>query len=149
MRWRRWGWTRRFAAGGLALLALAGLVGVLFYALAVVPDRRSVPYRRATERLRQNASAVRLLGKPIETGWGVRGRADADSARFAVPVSGSMRAGVLYIEARKTGHSWSFTRLELAVDDASLRLSLLEKSRRQQKQNENGAPLEVPPRYQK
>lgn len=144
---KRWNWSRLLGRGLLGLLAGGTLLAAAFYLLAVRPDRQSAPYHRAMERLRANRSAARLLGAPIETGWWVRGRATADSARLAVPVSGPSREGVLHVEAQKAGSAWTFSRLELVVDDASLRLSLLEKERRREKQG-GSPPLKVPPRYQ-
>ena len=122
---RRWLWF-----GLLGLAAVVALAVAVFYLATIRPDRRSVPYRQAVERLRTNASAMRLLGEPVETGWWVRGSVQPDSARLAVPVSGSERSGVLQVEAEKAGDTWTFSRLELAVYDNSIRLSLLEEKRR-------------------
>lgn len=138
---------RRWLGRSLLGLLVVGALGVTaFYLLTVWPDRRSVPYREAMERLRQNPSAVRLLGEPVEAGWRVRGSAGADSARLVAPVHGSAREGVLHIEAEKAGSAWVFSRLELAVPDNGLRLSLLEENR-QRRNGEGTSPLEVPPRY--
>jgi hypothetical protein len=140
----RWLWR---GAGGL--LVAGALVAAAFYLFAVRPDRQSAPYRRAMERLRANRSAARLLGTPVEAGWWVRGHAGADSARLAVPVSGPTgREGVLRAEAGKAGGTWVFSALTLTVADNNVRLSLLEKERRREKQGRGDAPaLEVPPRY--
>ena len=147
-RWQRWGWMRRLAAGLAVLAALAPLAAALFYAFAVRPDRQSVPYRRAMERLRANRSVARLLGAPVETGWWVRGHAGADSARLAVPVSGSRSEGILRVEAQRAGNgAWTFSHLVLDVTDNTMRLSLLEKERRRKKQSPP-PPIKVPPRYQ-
>lgn len=121
---RRWLWF-----GLLGLAAVAALAVAVFYLATVRPDRRSAPYQQAMERLQANASAARLLGEPVEAGWWVRGSVQPDSARLAVPVSGSERSGVLQVEADKAGGSWTFSRLELAVYDNSVRLSLLEEER--------------------
>ena len=81
-------------------------------------------------------------------GWWVRGHAGADSARLAVPVSGSRSEGILRVEAQRAGNgAWTFSHLVLDVTDNTMRLSLLEKERRRKKQSPP-PPIKVPPRYQ-
>jgi hypothetical protein len=135
----------------LVLLALGALAAAPYYLIAVRPDRRSIPYRRAMEKLRANASAVRLLGQPVEAGWWVRGRAGADSAKLAVPVGGPQREGVLRAEAQRAGDGWVISHLDLTVGDAGgLRMNLLSRQdRRRDAHGDSARPpsLRVPPRY--
>jgi hypothetical protein len=147
---RRWSIRRWLGRGALVFLVLGALVVALFYVLTVRSDRRSAPYRRAMKQLRATASATRLLGTPVEAGWWVRGRVGADSAALAIPVRGPRREGVLHAEAQTAGGDWVFARLELAVDDAALRVSLLPGERRRRRAHDSSRtpPLRVPPRYQ-
>lgn len=138
-----WRQGRIAAAGLLGLIVLGGL---LFYMLKIYPAFRSAPYRQAMERLRQHTPAQRLLGSSIEAGWLVRGTVDRKSgrARLTIPVSGSQNEGTLHVAAEQAEGAWTFSRLELVVEDNSSRLSLLNERRPPRSEE---APLRVPPRY--
>ena len=123
-------WQRIVLGGCLGAAVLAVVIAAAVYFTASQGVKRSEVYQEAVARLRAAPAAVRLLGEPVETGAFAKGRvgdARDGTAQFTVPVSGPRASGTLHVQARRAagGSAWTYEQLELAVDDNSLRVSLL------------------------
>ncbi|HEX2164573.1 MAG TPA: cytochrome c oxidase assembly factor Coa1 family protein, partial [Thermoanaerobaculia bacterium] len=78
----------------------------------------------ALARAEAHPAVIEALGEPLAAGRRVRGEVDdggpAGRARLALPLSGPRGSGRLLVDAERRGEVWSFTRLELRLDDGEV-----------------------------
>lgn len=94
---------------------ILGIFAVVFGAM-----RSSTPYQEALVAVQTDATAIELLGEPIEAGWLMSGSINTSGssgdASFSIPVSGPKGKGTVYVEAYKSGGVWQYTQLYLEVE---------------------------------
>ncbi|CAG9783014.1 unnamed protein product [Diatraea saccharalis] len=109
------------------LLKIAAWGGIIvsstgFYMQTVLIDRvRNFDYyKNALKALRTNAGAVYYLGEPIKDKRfkltdTENNFSDGQTARFAIPVSGTKDRGKYYMWAERRENQWIITKAELAL----------------------------------
>jgi len=111
----------------LVLLCTGGGAAVMVGVFGAI--KRSTPYQEAVTRLRADPTAVGALGQPIQTGWMVTGSVNADlnggHAALAIPVHGPKASGVLQVEASRAAKGWTYSTLNLRLDDSKGQVNLL------------------------
>ncbi|MBA2431507.1 MAG: hypothetical protein H0V56_05255 [Chthoniobacterales bacterium] len=113
-----------FSAAALAFLAWQ----MLYVQFAEV--RQTEPFRFGMMTLQTSALGRETLGEPMKAGWFVTGpiddrHADLGWASLSIPVSGSLAAGTLHVDAQKSDGRWQYNRLALRVKDAAEEIDLL------------------------
>ena len=124
---RNWKWFLPTVVLGpilLAALLIGGVVSLVFGML-----KSSEPYQHAVDVAIHDTRAALELGDPITTGWYATGNINVSGAtggaELEIPLHGKLRRGTLYVTARKSGGTWRYQRLELAVDGETERINLL------------------------
>jgi hypothetical protein len=117
---RNWKWV--VPAGCLSFLALFAF---LFFTVF----RHTDVFREAIARAEANPQVRAELGEPIREGWWVMGRikmtGPSGYANLSIPLKGSRKDGTLYVVARKSAGRWTYSTLEVAVEERQERISLL------------------------
>lgn len=116
---RNWGWV--VALGCLTPILL---VGGCFAGLAwiVVSSIRSTDvYEDAVARAKNDPRVIEALGAPVEARWWITGNLNVEGSRgeadFNVPLQGSRNKGTLEVEGGRDGGDWTFSVLQVRVDD--------------------------------
>ena len=103
------------------MVAISALVFTMF--------RQTDVYREAVTRAEANPPVRAELGGPIdEGGWisgHVRTTGSSGNAALSIPLKGPKKNGTLHAAARKSAGSWTYYRLEVAVEGRPGRISLL------------------------
>jgi hypothetical protein len=119
---------RRWAIAGaiiwIAMLALfGGVAGGLFHLL-----KHSAAYEMGVAKLQSSPIAVSILGSPIATGTpfgNIAFNGASGKAELSFSATGPKAAGVVFVEAVKTGGVWSITRLALKLNDTGKVIDLV------------------------
>src|ERR1041385_1085037 len=124
---RNWKWfIPTIILGPLFLLAL--FIGVIFSAVFGMM-KSSEPYQHAVVMASQSAQVRAQLGSPVTPGWYATGNinvsGDSGDADIAIPLTGTLRHGTVYVTAKKSEGIWSYQRLEIEIDGAPDRINLL------------------------
>jgi hypothetical protein len=107
--------------GGLVLFG--GVVGGVFHLL-----KHSAAYEIAVAKLQADPVAVNILGSPIATGTpfgNLSFNGGSGKAELNFSATGPKAAGVVFVEAVKTGGVWSITRLTLKLNDTGKVIDLI------------------------
>jgi len=100
--------------------------GIFFMAMSMI--RNSEPYGFAMDAARSNQEVLSILGEPIKAKTLVTGQVSVSGpsgeAEMAIPVSGSLSSGTIYVTASKSGGLWIYEHLEL-VTEGGKRFNLL------------------------
>ena len=111
----------------LGVLFVAGIVGLVFGLL-----KSSEPYRHSVQVATHDSRVQAKLGTPVKPGWMVSGSVNLNNssgdANLAIPVTGSVHKGTVYVVAKKSEGQWSYQTLELGVDGESERINLMPES---------------------
>jgi hypothetical protein len=112
-------WTKWGVIVALISCALAAIfVTVLFFGITSIM-KNSTPYLTAIEDLHANRAAMTELGEPVTTSF-PRGSISANDgdgeANLKIPVQGTSKSGVVYVEGELSQGDWHYTRIELVVD---------------------------------
>ncbi len=122
-------WTWLVPAG-----CLTGVVGVAGFIALIVSLlfgllRSSTPYRQALARAQSDPVVISRLGTPISGGLLVSGSVQlsggSGQARLAIPLEGPKGSGTLYVEARQSAGTWTYSTLTVQPDGAGAPISLL------------------------
>ena len=87
-------------------------------------------YKDALARAKANAAVKAALGSPIEEGFFISGSTNvngaAGEANLSIPISGPKGKGTIYVEAKKSGGEWNYSRLVVEIDKTQQKINLLE-----------------------
>jgi hypothetical protein len=111
-------------------LAIAGcFVGILVVVVSLTLGDSDVS-KMAVAAAESNPVVKQRLGDTIKRGFFTSGRIEIDGssghADLEIPVSGSRGKATIYAVARKSAGIWKFETLDVAFDEASPRVSLLQ-----------------------
>ncbi|MCP9932037.1 hypothetical protein KBY82_14745 [Cyanobium sp. AMD-g] len=127
---RHWKWL--VPAGcltGLAAVAgfIALIVGLVFGLL-----KSTTPYKEALAKAQRDPVVISRLGTPIQGGFLVSGNVSLSGgtgeAQLAIPLQGSRGSGTLYVEARQSAGTWTYSTLTVRPDGPGEPISLLRSS---------------------
>lgn len=126
---RNWKWFMPVCFGGVALFV--GFIMMIFVAVFGMM-KSSDAYKNALTIAKNNQFVKESLGSPIEDGLMVMGNINVNGASghadLAIPVTGPIGSGTIYVVASKSAGRW--TLLELVIDIAATgeRIDLLEEN---------------------
>ncbi len=126
--WTKWGLIVVAASFVLSAVCAALLFWVITAAM-----KGSEPYRTAIDHLHADSAAMTLLGQPVATGFPRGSMATTNgegSASLSIPVQGSSKSGVLYVEGVSSGDAWHYQRIELVVSGQHIDLNQSEEAGR-------------------
>jgi len=112
--WAKW--------GVIVLLVSCVLVAVfvsLVFFVATTAMKSSQPYLAAIDHLHADHAAMATLGEPVTTSFprgSMSSYNDEGHASLRIPVQGSLKSGVLYVEGESSEGQWHYTRMDLVVD---------------------------------
>lgn len=125
---RHWKWAVPLIALLLGLLLLAS-IAVFFFGIASM-TKSSEPYRHGVATAQHDARVRAALGDPVKDGFMPSGSINTTNgsgqAEFSVSLSGPRGTGTLYIEAERHAGQWHYSTLQVAPDDGSEAIVLLE-----------------------
>lgn len=111
-------------------LAIAGcFAGVLIVVVSLTLGDSDVS-KMAVAAAQSNLVVKQRLGDPIKRGFFTSGSIEIDSssghADLEIPISGPRGKGTIYAVAKKSAGTWKFETLDVSLDEASPRVSLLQ-----------------------
>lgn len=117
--------------GGCAILIGVALAFVLVVAAFVFGMlRNSDPAKMAVQRAEANPVVTSRLGTPLKMGMFVSGNVNVNGASghadMQIPVTGPRGKGTIYLIADKRLGRWEFSALEIALDNDTQRVDLLQ-----------------------
>jgi hypothetical protein len=117
------------AISGAALVFFLLFVAfILFCSFGLL--RNSDPVRLALAKARTNASVLEQIGQPIHEGWLVKGKLHTTDtsghAELSIPIDGPKGKGAIDLVADKNLSTWSFSKLQVAPENGTARINLLE-----------------------
>ena len=127
---RHWKWL--VPAG--CLTGLAGVAGFIALIVSLVFGliKSTTPYKEALAKAQRDPVVIGRLGTPIEGGFLVSGSVNLSGgkgeAQLAIPLQGSRGSGTLYVEARQSAGTWTYSTLTVQPDGAGEPISLLRPS---------------------
>lgn len=127
-------WTRNWKwfvpTGCLTLIALAVLfvVCLVFFVFSVM--KSSDAYKLAVARAKSDQRVVAALGTPIKEGMFTSGKTNVNGpsgeADIGIPISGPKGKATIYAVATKSEGQWSFSKLDVKIDDTGKTIDLKE-----------------------
>ncbi len=125
---RNWKWFVPVGCLTTVLIMAAGLA--LLFSLVFGMMKSSDVYGEALAQARAHPAVVAALGQPIKDGWFAGGNISINGpsgeAALSIPVSGPQGKATIYLEARKSAGRWTFSTLEVEVDEGGRRIDLLD-----------------------
>ncbi|MCP9786539.1 cytochrome c oxidase assembly factor Coa1 family protein [Cyanobium sp. N5-Cardenillas] len=127
---RNWKWL--VPAG--CLTGLAGVAGFIALIVGLVFGliKSTTPYQQALAKAQRDPVVISRLGTPIHGGLLVSGSVNLSGgtgqANLAIPLQGSKGSGTLYVEARQSAGTWSYSTLTVQPDGSGEPISLLRPS---------------------
>ncbi|WP_216909296.1 cytochrome c oxidase assembly factor Coa1 family protein [Synechococcus sp. CCY 0621] len=127
---RNWKWL--VPAG--CLTGLAGVAGFIALIVGLVFGliKSSTPYQQALAKAQKDPVVISRLGTPINGGLLVSGSVNLSGgtgqANLAIPLQGSRGSGTLYVEARQSAGTWTYSTLTVQPDGSGEPISLLRPS---------------------
>jgi len=117
--------------GGCAILFGAALTFVLVLAFFVFGMlRNSDPAKMAIQRAEANPVVASRLGTPLKMGLFVSGNVNVTGSsghsELQIPVIGPRGKGTIYLIANKSLGRWEFSALEIALNNDTQRIDLLQ-----------------------
>ena len=125
---RNWKW----AVPGIVMTAMTMLVTfiVAIFILVFSLLKSSDVYKESVAAAKANPEVVAALGTPIEEGFLITGQINisgqAGDADLAIPLSGPNGAATVYVEAHKSGGSWYYTTLSVALHETGGHVNLIQ-----------------------
>jgi hypothetical protein len=114
---------RTWAKWGVIVLLVSCVLAAVFVALVLfvvtTAMKSSDAYRVGMDHLHADHAAMATLGEPVTTGFpgGSISTNDGEGqASLRIPVHGSSKSGVLYVEGELIEGQWHYTRIDLVVD---------------------------------
>lgn len=115
---RNWKWF--VPVGCLTLILLFCLFIGLIVGIAMTSMKSSDAYKQAVATARANPTVVEKLGTPIQEGFFVSGNINVQNnsgdADLQIPLSGSKGKAVIHAVAHKSGGTWEYSRLTIALE---------------------------------
>ncbi len=127
---RNWKWL--VPAG--CLTGVAGVAGFVALIVGLVFGliKSSTPYQQALARAQKDPVVISRLGTPISGGLLVSGSVNLSGgtgqANLAIPLQGSRGSGTLYVQARQSASTWTYSTLTVQPNGAGGPISLLRPS---------------------
>ena len=127
---RHWKWL--VPAG--CLTGVVGVAGFLALVVGLVFGliKSSTPYQQALAKAQKDPVVISRLGTPINGGLLVSGSVNLSGgtgqANLAIPLQGSKGSGTLYVEARQSAGTWTYSTLTVQPDGSGEPISLLRPS---------------------
>ena len=124
---RNWKWL--VPAG--CLTGVAGVAGFIALVVSLVFGliKSTTPYEEALVKAQQDPVVISRLGTPINGGFLVSGSVNLSGgtgqANLAIPLQGSRGSGTLYVEARQSAGTWTYSTLTVRPDGAGEPINLL------------------------
>jgi YD repeat-containing protein len=89
---------------------------------AWLPLRTSSLVREAVTRVTRHPRVTAALGRPVRAGWSVAGNMTHDETGWTeaflwIPLSGPKGKGTLYVRAGRASGAWTFSNLELRLNE--------------------------------
>lgn len=111
---------------GICLFLFVAFVGgILFFVFSLL--RSNGAYQGALERAKKSPEAIVALGEPMEDGYFMSGNIstsnDSGRASLSIPLSGPKGKGTLRVDAVMQLGVWKFSRLDLVVGAATIKLA--------------------------
>ncbi|EIC23006.1 cytochrome c oxidase assembly factor 1 family protein [Thiorhodovibrio frisius] len=125
---RNWKWVVPSGCAGCLVVFIAFFL--IVFGAVITLLKESPVSQEALGQLQASPVVTAALGAPIEIGGGIPsgnvstsgGSGEAD---LAIPVQGPNAKGTLYLKATKNAGRWSFSLLELAIEETGERINLL------------------------
>jgi hypothetical protein len=125
------GWIFVIPLGCLTVFVLFAAMFALIFVLAMYSVKSSEGYKDAIVHVKNAPIVEEALGKPVETGYFPQGSVEYENGRqtvnLSIPVSGPKGKGVLYVVGEKDGTSWTYSKMEIKLDNSKETLNLLDK----------------------
>ena len=90
--------------------------------------KSSEPYKEAMVKAMAHPQVRAELGVPVADGFFVSGNIStagtSGQASLDIPISGPKGKGDIYVEAKKSGGTWTYTTLEVAIEGKPDRIEL-------------------------
>ena len=127
--WKRnWKWVVPTGGCGGCLIIIILFVGGVFTVFTSA-FTNSTPYQEALERVNNNEQIVELLGTPIEKDGMMQGSINFSNgdgnANFSIPIEGPKGEGRLYIVGEKRYDEWTYSEMEVRIDQNNEVINLL------------------------
>jgi hypothetical protein len=120
-------------AGGCAVLlgiVVTFVLVMVLFAFGLV--KKSDATKLALEKAQANTTVVDHIGRPLEMGLIVSGNISVNGpsghAELQIPVHGNKGKGTIYVIADKRAGLWIFSTLDVAFDDGTPRIDVLQQS---------------------
>jgi hypothetical protein len=124
---RNWKWFVPVGCLSSLVLVIGFIALIVFFVSGMV--KSSDVYNQALSRARHSPEVIQSLGTPIEEGFFTSGSINmSDSsgeAELAIPISGPVGNGTIYVEARKSMGEWTFLQLVVEVEQTGEGINLL------------------------
>ncbi|RYD38299.1 MAG: hypothetical protein EOP85_17075 [Verrucomicrobiaceae bacterium] len=123
---RNWKWM----VPTCAVVLVGGIVGFIYLLVTLIMGlmKSSEPFKVAMERANASEQMRAALGTPVESGMFVTGNINtagaSGSASLGIPISGPNGKGNIYVEARKSAGTWTYTTLEAHIPGQPARIDL-------------------------
>ncbi|MCP3905006.1 MAG: hypothetical protein GY715_15390 [Planctomycetes bacterium] len=125
---RNWKWAVPTGVGAIAACFIGFIALIIATVLGVI--RGTEVYQTAVYEARSQPAVIGVLGVPIEEGVMVAGNIEVSPssgyADLAIPIEGPGGQATIYVVAEKSGGSWAYSTLEVAVHDSGQTIDLLE-----------------------
>ena len=130
--WKRnWKWVVPAGGCGGCLIIIILIIGGVFAGASSLFGMftDSIPYQEALERVNSNEQIVELLGTPIEKNGIMQGSINFSNgdgeADFNIPIEGPKGEGRLYIIGEKRNDEWTYSEMEVRIDQNNEVINLL------------------------
>ena len=125
---RNWKWF--VPVGCLSIIAVIAGFAALILSFVFGLMKSSDVYKQALDGAKNNPAVVSALGAPIEAGFFTSGSINTSgpsgTAELAIPISGPKGNGTIYLEAKKSTGTWSYSQLVVQIEQSGQRISLLD-----------------------
>lgn len=127
--WKRnWKWV--VPTGGcltIIILFIAFIGAAVFGVTKVISGTE--PYQDGLAQAQSNAQVIELLGEPIETNGIMQGSINFSNnngdANIRIPIKGPKGEGDIYVVGEKLNGTWTYSELEVHIDQNSEVINLL------------------------
>lgn len=127
---RNWKWV--VPVGCLVPILLVGGCFASIFWVATTAMKSSDVYKDALLKAQENPEVVEALGTPITAGFFTGGNINTNGpsgeAAFSIPLSGPKGKGKIHLEAEKSAGEWSYSTLEVEIENPAKRIDLLKES---------------------
>ena len=124
---KHWRWAVPVGCVGGVVLVFALRVGLV--AVVLNGTKSMWPYEEGVRLASESPAVVEALGRPVEPGWWYTGSTKivgpSGEADLAIPLSGPLGRGTLYVIANKRAGEWSFELAQVEIEGRKERIDLL------------------------